>query len=567
MSMDAYAVHHNAWRWTIPDRFNVADFSVHRWAKSPQHKYKVAIYWEDDTGRSASINYGDLARNSNRLANALAKIGVQRGDRIAICLPQRIQTAISLLAVVQIGAIAVPLTVLFGEEAMSYRLNHAHCSVALCDDASIGAVLQSRSKVNSLKHIVYYNENNNRAYDDDIVDFDTLIASASEAASVLETLPNDPALIIYTSGTTGQPKGALIPQQAMLGNIPGFIYSHNLRSATNKSIEDVAPFVFYSPADWAWTGGLWDALLPTLFLGQTIVGYRGRFDPERTLALMEKYEVSATFLFPTALKMMMKAIPSPRERYNIKLRSIMSAGESVGETVFNWAHSALGVTVNEMFGQTELNYVVGNCSALWPARAGSMGCAYPGHQVAVVDDDGNVLPPGSTGDVAVNRFDIHGDPDPVFFLCYLNNEPGTAAKYSGDWCRTGDMARIDADGYLWYEGRSDDVIKSAGYRIGPAEVESCLIQHPAVAMAAVIGKPDTERGTIVKAFVILAAGYKASPELEAGIAKHVRDRLAPYEYPKEIEFVSELPMTTTGKIQRKVLREREMLRMSGAALE
>jgi acetyl-CoA synthetase len=398
-----------------------------------------------------------------------------------------------------------------------------------------------------------------------LLSFDHLIEQAPAAFEAVATSADDPALIIYTSGTTGSPKGAVIPHRAMLGNISGFLYSHNLRSDVLAPIEAVEPFVFYSPADWAWTGGLWDALLPTLFLGQSIVGYRGRFDPSRAFALMEKYDVTATFLFPTALKMMMKTIPRPRESFNLKLRSIMSAGENVGETVFSWVQNALGVTVNEMFGQTELNYVVGNSAALWPARAGSMGRAYPGHQVAVVDDSGNALPPGSTGDVAVHRFDTHGDPDPIFFLGYLNNQEGTTAKYSGDWCRTGDMARIDAEGYLWYEGRSDDVIKSAGYRIGPGEVESCLIRHPAVAAAAVIGKPDANRGTIVKAFVILAAGCQPSPELEAQIAKHVRDRLAPYEYPKEFEYVSELPMTTTGKIQRKVLREREALRMSAEA--
>ena len=216
-----------------------------------------------------------------------------------------------------------------------------------------------------------------------------------------------------------------------------------------------------------------------------------------------------------------------------------------------------------MFGQTELNYIVGNCAALWPARAGSMGRAYPGHQVAVVDPLGRVVPVGETGDVAVNRRDINGDLDPIFFLGYLGNDAGTKAKYSGEWCRTGDMAHMDVDGYLWYEGRSDDVIKSAGYRIGPAEVESCLIQHSAVLMAAVIGKPDAERGAIVKAFIVLAAGFAPTEKLEKSLAMHVRGRLAPYEYPKEFEFVSELPMTTTGKIQRRVLRDREMAK--GAA--
>ena len=290
----------------------------------------------------------------------------------------------------------------------------------------------------------------------------------------------------------------------------------------------------------------------------SLLGYRGRFDPEKAFWLMDKYGVRNSFLFPTALKMMMKAVPNPKERYRLKLRSVMSAGESVGETVFAWVEKSLGVTLNEMFGQTELNYVVGNCSKLWPARPGSMGRAYPGHQVAVINALGRVAPVGETGEVAVNRRDIHGDPDPVFFLGYLGNEAGTKAKFDGDWCRTGDMARMDADGYLWYEGRADDVIKSAGYRIGPAEVESCLLQHPAVAMAAVIGKPDRDRGAIVKAFVILSAGYVGDSELEADLARHVRGKLAPYEYPKEIEFINEIPMTTTGKVQRGMLRQLEI---------
>jgi acetyl-CoA synthetase len=241
--------------------------------------------------------------------------------------------------------------------------------------------------------------------------------------------------------------------------------------------------------------------------------------------------------------------------------------------VFNWTREQLGVTLNEMFGQTELNYIVGNSHELWPAKPGSMGRGYPGHRVAIVDDDGKPLSAGETGDVAVNRFDIHGHPDPVFFLGYLNNDAATEAKYSGDWCRTGDMARMDEDGYLWYEGRSDDVIKSAGYRIGPAEVESCLIQHPAVAMAAVIGKPDAERGSIVKAFIVLSSAHSGRAQtaesrttLEAELAQHVRGRLAPYEYPKEFEFIDALPMTTTGKIQRKVLREREVERVSKTPL-
>lgn len=544
---DHYQEHYDRWHWQVPEHFNIAEACVRRWAAADGRPNAVAIIWEDENGARERVTYGALGEQVDRLAAAFRARGIQPGDRIAICLPQRIETAVALLATFQVGAVAVPLTVLFGPDALEYRLNHAECKWVFCDPASAPHIDAVRARIPTLQQVVTCAS----ATLEHALHWETLLASASgePPSAPMRTRSDDAALVIYTSGTTGPPKGALIPHRAMFGNLSGFTYSHNQFPQPGD--------VFWSPADWAWTGGLWDALLPTLYFGHTLVGYRGRFDPERALSLMERYGVTCTFLFPTALKMMMKAVPKPRERYQLRLRSIMSAGESVGETVFNWTRDEIGVTLNEMFGQTELNYVVGNCAALWPARAGSMGRAYPGHRIAVIDDAGTPLPSGETGDVAVHRHDVHGDPDPIFFLGYLGNEAGTLAKYSGDWCRTGDMARLDAEGYFWYEGRSDDVIKSAGYRIGPAEVESCLIQHPAVAMAAVIGKPDAERGSIVKAFIVLATGHVASPELEADLARHVRGRLAPYEYPKEFAFVAELPMTTTGKIQRKVLRDRE----------
>jgi len=299
------------------------------------------------------------------------------------------------------------------------------------------------------------------------------------------------------------------------------------------------------------------------------VAYRGRFGPEKAFELMQRHGVTHTFLFPTALKAMMKAVPRPRERYRISLRAIMSAGEAVGDAVFAYCRDQLGVTVNEMFGQTEINYVVGNSAGKWPARAGSMGRPYPGHRVAVIDDDGNECPRGTPGDVAVHRRDIHGHPDPVFFLGYWKNERATAGKFTGDpadsWCRTGDSAVMDDDGHLWYHGRSDDVFKAAGYRIGPSEIENCLVKHPAVANAAVVPKPDAERGALVKAYVVLAAGFAGDAALIAELQQHVRGKLAPYEYPKEIEFIEALPMTTTGKVQRRVLRLREEERVAAEA--
>ena len=231
-----------------------------------------------------------------------------------------------------------------------------------------------------------------------------------------------------------------------------------------------------------------------------------------------------------------------------------------------------------MFGQTEINYIVGNCARLWPARAGSMGKGYPGHRAAVIDEHGRECAPGEVGDVALHRFDVHGKPDPIFFLGYWKNAQSTADKYTGDWCRTGDLAYADADGYLWYQGRADDVFKAAGYRIGPGEIENCLVKHAAVANAAVVPKPDAQRGAVVKAYVVLAPDFVAknpvfslpngqlnADKLIADLQLHVKGKLAPYEYPKEIEFVDALPMTTTGKVQRRVLRLQEEARAAQAS--
>ena len=383
-------------------------------------------------------------------------------------------------------------------------------------------------------------------------------------------------MLIYTSGTTGPPKGALIPHQALIGNLSGFVCSQNWfgfsPSVSNHLGHGDLPTgshaILWSPADWTWTGGLMDALLPTLYFGRPIVAWAGRFSAELAFALMQQHRVTHTFLFPTALKAMMKAFPSPQTQFQLDLQAIMSAGEAVGDAVYAYCRDELGVTVNEMFGQTEINYIVGNCAMNgdtqegvgWPSKPGSMGRAYPGHRVAVIDEEGRECADGELGDVALHRCDIHGQPDPIFFLGYWNQPQATLDKYTGDWCRTGDLAMRDAQGYLWYRGRADDVFKSAGYRIGPSEIENCLVKHPAVANAAVVPKPDAERGNLVKAYVVLTAGFAASDELVAQLQQHVRGLLAPYEYPKEIEFIDQLPMTTTGKVQRRVLRLREQER-------
>jgi len=546
--VDRYAEIHRAFRWNVPASFNIAQACCTRWSHD---RARFALYWEDESGATAAYSFWDLERNARRLANALAALGIGRGDRVALMLPQRPETVIAHMAVYRMGAVAVPLSFLFGPEALEYRLTHSAAKVAIVDPQSLPNLAPIRDRVPGVKHVIGVAG----ARESYVTPWEDLLARASAHHDAVVTSPRDPALIVYTSGTTGPPKAALMPQSCLIGNLPGFVHSHDGYPREGD--------LFWSPADWAWTGGLMDGLLPVLYHGQPIVGYRGRFDPERAFALIAKYGIRNAFLFPTALKMMMKAFPRPKERFDVDMRTIMSAGESVGSTVFEWARDALGVTINEMFGQTEMNYIVGNSHELWPAKPGAMGRPYPGHRVAVIDDDGNELPPGEAGEVAVNRIAPDGTPDPVFFIEYAGNPEATRAKYTGDWCRTGDVAERDADGDLWYRGRADDMFKAAGYRIGPSEIENCLVKHAAVANAAVVPSPDEERGNVVKAYIVLAAGHVASSALEDEIRAHVRGKLAPYEYPKEIEFIDALPMTTTGKVQRKVLRELEARRKAG----
>ena len=543
--MNRYAELYGSWRWQVPARYNIAQACCGRWAAD---RSRFALYWEDESGETAKYTFWDIQREANRLSNALVALGVKRGDRVALILPQRPEMAIAYMAIFQMGAIALPLSHLFGPDALEYRMAFAGASVVLVEPTTIANLWAVRDKLPELKHVIGVGG----ARETGVHAYETLIQKAKSEFEKTDTSADDPALIIYTSGTTGPPKGALQAHRLLIGNLPGFIYSHDFLPQPGD--------MFWSPADWAWAGGLMDALLPSWNFGIPILGYRGRFDAEKAYYLLEKYAIRNSFLFPTALKLMMKAVPEPKKKYDLNLRSIMSAGESVGVTVIEWAREQLGVTINEMFGQTEINYVVGNCQAAWPVKPGSIGRPYPGHKVAIIDEKGAEVPRGELGEIAVKK-----ENDPVFFLEYWNNEPATREKYIGDWGCTGDQGRMDEDGYLWYQGRSDDVIKASGYRIGPAEIESCLVKHPAVANAAVIGKPDEARGQIVKAYIVLQPGQAASQSLIDEIQAHVRGRLAPYEYPREIEFIDALPMTTTGKVQRKELRKREEARLAQRA--
>jgi acetyl-CoA synthetase len=575
---DHYAAIYRQFRWRVPAQFNIAQVCARRWAEDSSAMKNIAVRahptWSNSTKHVEFLSYEQLALQANQLSHLLKKQGVKRGDRVAIVLPQRLETAVAYMAVMQMGAVAMPLSMLFGVEALEYRFNDSAACAAIVDESSVLAVNEARKNCPTLRCVIGMGDA--AAHCD--LDYALHALQQPTAFPLVKTRGDDAAVLIYTSGTTGPAKGALIAHRALLGNLTGFVASQNWFGFDGKkNLKSDA--VFWSPADWAWTGGLMNALLPTLYFGREIIAYRGRFSADAAFEILQSHRVTHTFLFPTALKAMMKAHPEPKKRFKFKLQALMSGGEALGDVVYAWCEQQLGVTVNEMFGQTEINYVVGNCQRFWPSKPGSMGKAYPGHQVAVIDEASQICKAGQQGEVAVNHLDIHGKHDPVFFLGYWNNDIATRKKttLSSDgerWCRTGDLAHADADGYLWYRGRADDMFKAAGYRIGPSEVENCLLKHPAVLNAAVVPKPDIERGAVVKAYIVLApefialrAGFitrhdlrglkKHDNKLTQSIQQHVRGQLAPYEYPKEIEFIDELPMTATGKVQRRVLRLQE----------
>ncbi len=520
-------------RWNVPERYNMAR------AVCDRHEAiagRTAVFYENAAGERRTWTFGDLITLSNRLANALADLGIGRGDRVGIILPQRIETGIAHIAVHKLGAVSLPLSVLFGTDAIEYRLSDSGARAVITVGRHVEMLQDIKPRLPALETVI--------SCDGAAADagFWPMLERASDRFDMVDTLADDPALLIYTSGTTGPPKGALVAHRSLIGNLPGFELSQNFYPGPAD--------VFWTPADWAWTGGLLDGLLPAWHYGTPIVAFEGgRFDPDHAVDLVERYGVTNAFVPPTALKMI-RQVPGLESR-NFKWRGIMTAGEAMGAELFEWGREVLNLRINEMWGQTEFNYLVGNSAGIMEVKPGSMGRPYPGHDVDAIDDDGEPVPRGETGELAARVG------DPVMFLGYWNNEQATREKISNGWFRTGDVGYCDGDGYLWFVGRRDDVISTAGHRVGPGEIEDCLLKHPAVAQAAVIGKPDELRGSIIKAFIVLARGVAGDEALKQDIQHTVRNRLAAYEYPREIEFIDEMPMTTTGKVRRMDLRARE----------
>ena len=523
--------------WRIPARYNIGVDVCDKWADGSG---RLALIYEDSDGRATHYTFDELKTLSDRFANALQASGAQRADRIGIFLSQSIETAIAHLAAYKAGMVAVPLFALFGVDAIEHRLGDSGAVALITDYAGVQKIDEIRAALPALRNVFSVDiEQDHAGSPAPVRSFWHVLRSASAGFTLVDTHADDPAIIIYTSGTTGKPKGALHGHRVLLGHLPGVEMSQQGFPAQAT--------LMWTPADWAWIGGLFDVLLPSWHHGVAVLARRfAKFDGQAAFDLMARYAVSHTFLPPTALKMM-RGVEHP-ERWSLALRSVASGGESLGEELIGWGRQALGVTINEFYGQTECNVVVSSCAALFEPRFGAMGRAAPGHHVAIVDADGNELPPGAIGDIAVAA------PDPVMFLGYWCNESATREKFRGKFLLTGDLGTRDADGFIRFVGRGDDVITSAGYRIGPASIEDSLLRHPAVSMAAVIGAPDRERTEIVMAFVVLNPGFVGDEALVREIQQHVKTRLAAHEYPREIRFVDSLPLTATGKVIRKALR-------------
>ena len=515
--------------WPQPTGYNIAEQICERWARAEPSR--VAVIYIRPDGERRDYTYIQLSRASSRLANALKAHGLGRGDRCAVLLPQTPETILTHLACYKLGAVAVPLFTLFGEDGLQYRLENSGAKAVVTDGLNLQKVLNIKDKLPDLEAIYSIDQR-----ESGVRGFWQELGKAADHCAMAETTPNDPAFISYTSGTTGPPKGALHGHKVLLGHLPGVETHHNFLPQKGDKI--------WTPADWAWMGGLTNVMMPALNYGVPLVAHRmSKFDPDAAFALIDRLDIRNSFLPPTALKLMRHSTAKP-----VKLRSVGSGGEALGAELLEWGRARLGTTINEFYGQTECNLVLGNAVEVFPPRAGSTGKATIGAELAIVDIEGQPLPPGETGEIAVRRG------IPQMFLEYWQSPEKTAEKFRGDWMLTGDMGQRDQDGYFHFSARSDDVITSSGYRIGPSEIEDCLVGHPAVAMAAVIGVPDPVRTEAIKAFVVLNG--QGDEALKRALILRVRDKISPHVAPREIEFIDTLPMTATGKIMRRALKEK-----------
>ena len=579
--LDAYSFHEREWEsydelydafeWDIPEEFNMATYLCDRWADDHEgsgthgeqddgerndDEYstdgRLALFYEDEAEKSGTYTFGELRAAANGLADYLAAQGVSRGDRVGVNVPQKPATVISHLAAWKLGAVSVPLSTLFGPDALSYRLHDSGTLACVVDESNADTLREVSKGLPMLDTVVTVDVSPREGEE---ISFENAIEAGADGSDEVEretetvaTDADDDAIIIYTSGTTGDPKGVRHAHRVLLGHLPLF-----LTTFCDMEIEERD--VYWTPAEWAWIASLFDVVLPGLFYGKPILAYAGgAFDPDKAFSLIERYSLTNVFTPPTALRMMMQADSSTYDLGSVRV--LPSGGESLGHSIVDWATETFdSAAVHEGYGQTEANMLVGDCTSLADFREGTIGVPGPGHEIAIVDPEATepeALDPGTVGEIAVRYAG-----NPVCFKEYWNEPEKTAEKVRNGWLCTEDLGEMSEDNYVTFHGRTDDVIISAGYRIGPEEIEDCLASHVAVADAAVIGVPDDERGEVPKAFCVLAAGQNSSATLKDDLREWVRERLAAYEYPREITFTDDLPTTVTGKVRRASLRDRD----------
>lgn len=526
---DSYEAAYKQFEWDIPETFNIAEAVCGRWANRDDGKRRVALFYEAEDGTRETYTFWQTQRIANRVSNLLTEVGMEPEMRVGIILPQRPETLFANLGVLQTGAVSVPLSVLYGTEGLRYRLDHSQTQIAIVDRERADVLDDLRDDLDHLETVITID-------DPDEIDgksWEEGVEAASPKFEPVETAAEDSAYIIYTSGTTGKPKGAHHAHRKLLGYIPGW-------QMINEFPGEEA--VHYTPAGWSWVGGLFAVVWGAWYHGQPVVGYGGQFDPEIVYDLMERYGITNPLLTSTMIRMLKEV---DHTDYDLDIEVVPSGGEKVTEDIFEFVETEWDALVNEIYGQTECNFLVGTNHRLVDVNREASGKPCPGHEVTIIDEDtGERIEPDEIGHIAVRQ------PDPSMLLDYWNQPDLTEELFVGDWMKTGDAGSYDEDGYIYYEGRADDVIITSGYRVSPLEIEECLREHEAVNDAVVVGVEDEERGTIVKAFVKPAPDLDPSEELVAGLQDFVKEREAAYKYPREIEFVDEFPTTVSGKIQR-----------------
>ncbi|ACP54782.1 AMP-binding protein [Saccharolobus islandicus] len=526
LGTDDYDVLYREFRWNIPEYFNMGE-AISR------NKEDIAIIYRDDEGNRSETSYSELNSLSNQIANFLSELGVKRGESVGVMMGPRPETASTIVGIYKLGAIALSMTPLFGIDSANYRIQHSGAKVLLTDREDIIRELKAQIKVSF--------DNGNYTFND--------VKKSSSSFTPVKTKSSEPAHMLYTSGTTGLPKGVVLSHAAVLAHIPWYQFVFEMAPREDD--------VFSQLADWGWIAGILDVVVPSLYFGKPLVAYNrgGRLDPKRVMEVLEDTKATCFFAPPTALNIIMKSV-NPKE-YDLKLRAIASGGSVVTFDLIKWSRESLGAPLNVGYGQTEANVLTGTNSKIMPIkileekRGGNLlGKPIPGHIIEIVDENLSVLPPNQVGEIAVKL------PDPIVMIEYYKNPEATAKKIRGGFLLTGDLGWKDEYGYIWFKSRSDFLIKSSGYRIGPEEIEFVINQHPAVLESAVIGKEDPVRGEIIKAFIVLKPSYEPNEKLKQEIIDLVKLRLAAYAYPKEIEFVNEIPKTESGKIKRVELKRK-----------